>query len=71
MFPKGAWKLLTAERDIVVVVQLVDGLDLSTNVELLDGLVQVLDGRVLNVTTEDELSLLGPKSGEFRVSEPH
>lgn len=52
-------------------VQLVDGLDLSTNVELLDGLVQVLDGRVLNVTTEDELSLLGPKSGEFRVSEPH
>lgn len=46
-------------------VQLVDSLDLSTNVELLDGLVQVDNGRVLNVTTEDELSLLGPKSGEI------
>lgn len=44
-------------------VELVDSLDLTTNVELLDGLVQVLDGRVLRVTTEDKLSLLGPKSG--------
>lgn len=44
-------------------VELVDSLDLTTNVELLDGLVQVLDGRVLGVTTEDKLSLLRPKSG--------
>jgi hypothetical protein len=46
------------------VVQLVDSLDLSTNVELLNGLVQVLDGRVLGVTSEDELSLSGPNQGE-------
>lgn len=53
----------TAQSDIVVMVELVDSLDLTTNVELLDGLVQVVDGRVLGVTTEDKLSLLGPKSG--------
>lgn len=55
----------TAESDIVVVVELVNSLDLSTNVEFLDGLVQVDDGRVLWVTTEDELTLFGPKSGEI------
>lgn len=50
-------------------VELVDSLDLTTNVELLGGLVQVLDGRVLGVTTEDELTLLSPKSGEkYHVS---
>lgn len=42
-------------------VQLVDSFNLTTNVELLSGLVQVLDGGVLRVTTEDELALLGPK----------
>lgn len=42
-------------------VQLVDSLNLSTNVELLDGLVQVLDSRVLGITTEDKLGLLGPR----------
>lgn len=46
-------------------VQLVDSLDLATNVEFLDGLVQVLDGRVLWVTAKDKLSLSGPKSGEI------
>lgn len=52
-------------------VELVDGLDLATNVELLDGVVQVHDSRVLWVTAEDELSLSSPKSGENHVSEPH
>lgn len=54
-------KKLTAESDIVVVVQLVDSVNLTTNVVILSGLVQVLDGGVLRVTTEDELALLGPK----------
>jgi hypothetical protein len=53
------------------VVQLVNSLDLATNVEFLDGLVQVLDGRVLWVTAKDKLSLSGPKSGENHVSKPH
>lgn len=44
-------------------VQLVDSLNLSTNVEVLDGLAQELDGRVLGVTAEDKLALLLPKLG--------
>lgn len=44
-------------------VELVDSLDLTTNVELLDFLVQGLDGGVIGVTAEDELSLLGSRSG--------
>lgn len=42
-------------------VELVDSLNLTTNVELLDGLVQVLDSRVLGIATKDKLSLLGPR----------
>lgn len=49
-----------AQSDIVVVVELVDGLDLSTNVELLGLVVEELDGGMVFVTTEDELGLLGP-----------
>lgn len=61
----------TAEGDIVVVVELVDGLDLATNVELLNGVVQVHDSRVLWVTAEDELSLSSPKiRGEPRQQAP-
>lgn len=52
-------------------VELVDGLDLSTNVELLDGVVQVDDSRVLWVTAEYKLGLFSPKLGENHVSEPH
>lgn len=52
-------------------VELVDSLNLSTNVELLDGVVQVHDSRVLWVTAEDELSFSSPKLGENHVSEPH
>ena len=44
-------------------VELVDSLDLSTNVELLDLGVQVLDGRVLLVSAKDQLGFLLPKSG--------
>ena len=50
----------TAEADIIVVVKLVDCLELSTDVVLLDLGVQVLDGGVLWVTAEDELGLLLP-----------
>lgn len=53
----------TAEADIVVVVQLVDRLKLSTDVVFLDLGVQVLDSGVLWVTTEDELGFLRPKVG--------
>ena len=59
----------TAQSDIVVVVQLVDSLDLPTDVELLDGVVQVHDGGVLGVTAENFLGLLGPVS--MRVSKTH
>jgi hypothetical protein len=51
----------TAESDIVVVVELVDSLDLTTDIEVLNLGVQVLDGRVLGVTAEDQLSLLLPR----------
>ena len=59
----------TAQSDIVVVVQLVDSLDLTTDVELLDSVVQVYDGGVLGVTAENFLGLLGPVS--MRVSKTH
>jgi hypothetical protein len=42
------------------VVKLVDCLELSTDVELLNLGVQVLDGGVLWVTAEDKLGLLLP-----------
>lgn len=45
-------------------VQLVDSFNLATDIELLGGLVQVLDGRVLGVTTENQLTLLSPEIGE-------
>jgi hypothetical protein len=38
-----------AETDIVVVLQTVDGLDLTTDIVLLDRLVEVLDGRMRDV----------------------
>lgn len=50
----------TAQRNIVVVVQFVDGVNFTTDVEFLGGLVQVLDGWVLGITTEDQLALLSP-----------
>lgn len=49
--------LLTSKRNIIVVLQSVDSLDLSTNVELLSSLVQVLDSWVLWVTAKDLLGL--------------
>jgi hypothetical protein len=47
-----------SETDIIVVVESVDGLELTTDVELLDSIVKVLDSRVLGVTSEDQLGLL-------------
>jgi hypothetical protein len=48
-----------AQADVVVVLQAVDGLELTADVVLLDALVEVLDGRVLGVAAEDLLGLLG------------
>jgi hypothetical protein len=48
-----------AEADIVVVLQAVDGLELTADVVLLHALVQELDGGVLGVAAEDLLGLLG------------
>lgn len=47
----------TSKCDVVVVLQSVDSLDLSTNVELLGSFVQVLDGWVLWVAAKDFLRL--------------
>ena len=49
-----------AQGDIVVVVQLVDGLDLTTNVELFGLVVEELDGGVVLVPTKDQLAFLDP-----------
>ena len=49
--------LLTSKRNIIVMLQSVDSFDLSTNVELLSSLVQVLDSWVFWVTTKDLLGL--------------
>lgn len=47
----------TSKRNIVVMLQSVDGLDLSTNVKLLCSLVQVLHGWVLWIAAKDLLRL--------------
>jgi hypothetical protein len=52
--------MLTSERDIVVVLKSVDGIDLSSDVELLNGVVEVLDGWMLLVAAKDLLCLLRP-----------
>ena len=44
-------------------VELVDSLELATNVEFLDLGVQVLDGRVLLISAKDQLGFLRPRSG--------
>lgn len=52
--------MLTSEGDIVVVLEPLDGIDLSANVELVCGLVEVFDSWVLWVAAEDLLGLLCP-----------
>lgn len=52
--------MLTSKTDIVVVVELVDGLELTTDIEVLGGVVEVDDSRVLWVSTEDKFTLLLP-----------
>lgn len=49
-----------AQSDIVVVGELVDGLDLSADVELCGLGVEVLDGGMVLVTTKDKLGFLLP-----------
>ena len=60
----------TAQSNIVVVVQLVDSLDLSTDVEFLNLGVEVLDGRVLRITAKDQLGFLLPKPVQFNRQSP-
>ena len=53
--------LLTSESDIVVVLQSVDSIKLTTDIELFCGVVQVLYSWVILITAENLLGLLGPK----------
>lgn len=48
---------LTSESNIVVVLESVDGIDLSTNVEVLGSVVKVADSWVLWVAAKDLLCL--------------
>lgn len=59
-FPQTQEVLLTSKIDKVVVLQAVHGLQLTTDVELSSGVVEVLNGRVLLITSEDLLSLKSP-----------
>lgn len=52
--------MLTSEIDEVIVLQTVHCLQLATNVVLARGVVEVLDGRVLLIATEDLLGLESP-----------
>lgn len=53
-------RIRTAKLDVVVVLKLADGLELSSDVEFLCGVVEVDDGGVLLISTEDVECLLGP-----------
>jgi hypothetical protein len=60
----------TARSDIIVVVQLVDSLDLPTNVELMGDVVQVLHSRVVRIATKNVLSLLRPREQQSASARP-
>jgi len=49
-----------AQSNVVVVHQTVDGLELTTNVDLAGGVEEVLNSWVVRVTTEDVLGFLLP-----------
>lgn len=61
---------LTSESDVVVVLQAVNSIKLTTNVEFLSAVVQELHSWVVNITTENLLSLLGP-TAILSEGEPH
>ena len=63
----------TSRRDIIVVVWLVDSLNLSTNVEFLGHVVEVLDSRMVHIATKNVLALLLPNLEKFnpRQQDPH
>jgi hypothetical protein len=46
------------------VVELVDGLNLATNVKFLNLGVEIFNGRVLSITAKDQLGFLLPKTGQ-------
>lgn len=48
---------LTSEIDKVIVLEAVDGINLSTNVELASGLVEVGNGGVLLIAAKDLFGL--------------
>lgn len=56
---------LTSQPNIVVVVRLVDGVELSSNIELLGSVIKVANGRVLGVSTENLLGLLDPTISQY------
>jgi hypothetical protein len=47
-----------SQRNVIVVLQSIDGVELSADIELLDGVVEVLDGGMLLIATEDLVGLL-------------
>lgn len=55
----GLREELTTESDIIVVLETVDGLNLSSDIEFFGSLEQVLDGRMFRISTENLLCLLG------------
>ena len=67
--------VLTSKTDIVVVVQSVESIELSTNVELLCSLKEVLDGWVLRIASKYLLSFQRPTLVSIVLSqlegEPH
>lgn len=55
-----SWDFLTSKTDIIVVLETVNGINLSTNVIILCGIVEIANGRVFLVTTKDLLCFLLP-----------
>lgn len=58
----GIGEILTAESNIVVVLQSVYGINLASDVELSCGLVKILDCWVLLISSENLLGFLDPEN---------
>lgn len=57
--------LLTSEVDKVIVLELVDSLELAAHIILLGSVVEVLDSRVLLISSEDLLGLKSPELSQY------
>lgn len=57
--------ILTAQTDVIVVHQTVNGVKLSANVVVFSALIEIADGGMLWVTAEDELGLLLPIGSQY------